>query len=101
MAYSGVAAVAAAFINFLSSKGKVPFIYSLLVGCILHTVGIGLLSTIASEKGAHASDIGYQVIAGAGLGIVMGVLVLSIPYIVEDRDLGKAFKLLLFSLYSA
>lgn len=88
MAYSGVAAIAAAFINFASSKGRVPFVYSLLVGCILHTVGVGLLSTITSERGMHASDIGFEVVAGAGMGLVMGVLVLAPPYIVEDRDLG-------------
>ncbi|KAJ6160748.1 hypothetical protein N7470_004144 [Penicillium chermesinum] len=68
MAYSGVAAVAAAFINFASSKGR-GFVYSLLAGCF------------------HASDIGYEVVAGAGMGLIMGVLVLSPPYIVEDRDL--------------
>ncbi|KAJ5218170.1 uncharacterized protein N7498_000269 [Penicillium cinerascens] len=88
--YSAVAAVAAAIVNFASARGRIPFVYSLLVGCTIHTVGIGLLSTIATSKGFHATDIVYGVIAGAGLGLTMGILVLSIPYIVEDRDLAIA-----------
>ena len=71
-----------------SYRGRIPFIYSLLVGCAMHTVGIGLLSTIATSKGFKAADIGYEIIAGAGIGLIMGILVLSPPYIVEDRDLG-------------
>jgi hypothetical protein len=86
--YSAVAAAAAALINIISSKGRIPFIYSLLVGCVIHTVGVGLLSTIATSKGFHATDVVYGVIAGIGMGLILGVLMLATPYIVEDRDLG-------------
>ena len=86
--YSAVAAAAAALINIISSKGRLPFIYSLLVGCVIHTVGVGLLSTIATSKGFHATDVVYGVIAGIGMGLILGVLMLATPYIVEDRDLG-------------
>ncbi|KAJ5506635.1 Major facilitator superfamily domain general substrate transporter [Penicillium expansum] len=86
--YSAIAAVAAAIVNIASSRGRIPFVYTLLVGCTVHTVGIGLLSTIATSRGFHAADIGYLVIAGTGMGLTMGILVLSTPYIVEDRDLG-------------
>ncbi|KAJ5437881.1 uncharacterized protein N7458_008879 [Penicillium daleae] len=85
--YSAVAAAAAALINIISSKGRIPFIYSLLVGCVIHTVGVGLLSTIATSKGFHATDVVYGVIAGIGMGLILGVLMLATPYIVEDRDL--------------
>ncbi|KAJ5435040.1 Major facilitator superfamily domain general substrate transporter [Penicillium cf. griseofulvum] len=88
--YSAVAAIAAAIVNIASSRGRIPFIYTLLVGCTVHTVGIGLLSTIATSRGFHATDIGYLVIAGTGMGLTMGILVLSTPYIVEDRDLAIA-----------
>ncbi|KAJ5956122.1 hypothetical protein N7501_010401 [Penicillium viridicatum] len=88
--YSAIAAVAAAIVNVASSRGRIPFIYTLLVGCTVHTVGIGLLSTIATSRGFHATDIGYLVIAGTGMGLTMGILVLSTPYIVEDRDLAIA-----------
>lgn len=86
--YTAVAAAAAALVNFVSSKGRIPFVYSLLVGCVIHTVGIGLLSTVATSQGFHAGDIVYGVIAGIGMGLIMGVLILATPYIVEDRDLG-------------
>lgn len=59
------------------------------MGCIIHTVGVGLLSMITRSKGFRAADIGYEIIAGAGIGITLGVLLLATPYIVEDRDLGK------------
>ncbi|KAJ5773265.1 hypothetical protein N7457_008161 [Penicillium paradoxum] len=88
--YSAVAAIAAAIINIASSRGRIPFIYTLLVGCVIHTVGVGLLSTIATSRGFHATDIVYLVIAGTGMGLTMGILVLSTPYIVEDRDLAIA-----------
>lgn len=88
IAYSAVAAVAAAIVSVASSRGRIPFIYSLLLGCVLHTVGMGLLSTIATSTGFHATDVVYGAIAGAGIGLTLGVLVLSPPYIVEDRDLG-------------
>ncbi|KAJ5389745.1 uncharacterized protein N7496_000813 [Penicillium cataractarum] len=88
--YTAVAAAAAALVNIVSSKGRIPFVYSLLVGCVIHTVGIGLLSTIATSKGFHATDVVYGVIAGIGMGIILGVLMLATPYIVEDRDLAIA-----------
>lgn len=87
--YSAVAAVAAALVTIASSRGRIPFIYSLLGGCAIHTVGVGLLSTVATSKGFHVTDIVYEVIAGAGIGLTMGILILSIPYIVEDRDIGR------------
>ncbi|KAJ5540177.1 hypothetical protein N7513_008509 [Penicillium frequentans] len=90
IAYSAVAAAAAAIVNIASSKGRIPFFYSLLVGCIIHTVGVGLLSMITRSKGFRAADIGYEIIAGAGIGITLGVLLLATPYIVEDRDLAIA-----------
>ncbi|OGE53999.1 hypothetical protein PENARI_c007G00194 [Penicillium arizonense] len=88
--YSAVAAFAAAIVNVASSRGRIPFVYTLLVGCVVHTVGMGLLSTITTSHGFHATDIVYQAIAGAGMGVIMGVLVLSTPYVVEDRDLAIA-----------
>ncbi|KAJ5612404.1 hypothetical protein N7510_005598 [Penicillium lagena] len=88
--YSAVAAVAAALANIASSRGRIPFIYSLLVGCAIHTVGVGLLSTVATSKGFHVTDIVYEIIAGAGIGLTMGILMLSIPYVVEDRDIAIA-----------
>ncbi|KAJ6011889.1 hypothetical protein N7522_002244 [Penicillium canescens] len=88
--YSAVAAFAAAIVNVASSRGRIPFVYTLLVGCVVHTVGMGLLSTITTSQGFHATDIVYEAIAGAGMGVIMGVLVLSTPYVVEDRDLAIA-----------
>ena len=63
----------------------------------MHTVGIGLLSTIATSKGFHSTDVGYGIIAGAGIGLILGILVLAPPYIVEDRDLGKCYSDLFMS----
>ncbi|KAJ5884936.1 hypothetical protein N7495_009446 [Penicillium taxi] len=85
--YSAVAVFTAAMVSIASAKGRIPFIYSLLVGCVVHTVGLGLLSTVAISKGFHATDIVYSAIAGAGIGMIMGVLLMVTPYMVEDRDI--------------
>ncbi|KAJ5825522.1 hypothetical protein N7474_002660 [Penicillium riverlandense] len=93
--YSAVAAVAAALANIASSRGRIPFVYSLLVGCAIHTVGVGLLSTVATSEGFQVTDIVYEIIAGAGIGLTMGILMLSIPYIF--RFLGGAISLAIAS----
>ncbi|CAL5868837.1 uncharacterized protein PFLUO_LOCUS3064 [Penicillium psychrofluorescens] len=92
--YSAVAAVAAALVNIASSRGRIPFIYSLLVGCATHTVGVGLLSTVATAKGFHATDIVYEVIAGAGIGLTMAI---ATGAVIQFRFLGGAISLAIAS----
>lgn len=46
LAYSSVSAVSAGVANIASKKARIPFIYFLILGSILHTIGVALLSTL-------------------------------------------------------
>ena len=61
----------------------------LLVGGILQTVGVSLLSTLASATESLGPQYGFQVIVGTGLGFVTTATFLLVPMKMERRDLGK------------
>lgn len=74
--------------NIVASRTKAPLIFLLLAGVMYHLVGIVLLST---EKSIvfRSSILGYEAIAGAGVGITFLIVVLGTPFVVKPRDIGK------------
>ncbi|KAH8426393.1 uncharacterized protein LDX57_004131 [Aspergillus melleus] len=88
--YSAVSTVATAVANIACLKGRIPFIYIVLLGSILHTIGMALLSTIPASGSFPVAGYGYEAIAGAGVGITIGNLLLAVPYVVEAIDLSTA-----------
>lgn len=86
--YSAVATVATMIACLASRKFRIPVVYFALLGSILHTVGISLLSTLPETRSYPSEGYGYEAISGAGVGITIGILTLAVPYIVESRDLG-------------
>ena len=87
--YSLVAALGSAVANILCSKKQIPPIYFLLLGGILHVIGLACLSTLPTNGEYPAAGYGYEVLAGAGVGITFGILILTTPFVVDARDLGK------------
>lgn len=87
--YSLVAALGSAVANVLCSRKHIPPIYFLLFGGILHVIGLACLSTLPTTGEYPAAGYGYEVLAGAGVGITFGILILTTPFVVEARDLGK------------
>ena len=87
--YSLVAALGSAVANVICSKKHIPPIYFLLLGGILHVIGLACLATLPTTGEYPAAAYGYEVLAGAGVGITFGVLILTTPFVVEARDLGK------------
>jgi hypothetical protein len=67
-------------------KAKVPIIYIILLGSVLQTVGLSLLSTTPHTESIFMGQYGYQVVAGLGVGMVLGCLVVIMPFTVEERD---------------
>jgi len=87
--YSAVATVATMLACLASRKFHMPVVYFALLGSILHTVGMSLLSILPETRSYPSEGYGYEAIAGAGAGITIGILTLAVPYIVETRDLGN------------
>lgn len=71
-----------------SRKLRIPVIYFSLIGSMLHTIGMALLTTLPENSSYPAKGYGFEAIAGAGVGITIGILTLAVPFIVETRDLG-------------
>lgn len=87
--YSAVATVATMLACLASRKFRIPVVYFALLGSIFHTVGMALLSILPETESYPSEGYGYEAIAGAGVGITIGILTLAVPFIVETRDLGK------------
>ena len=74
--------------TILAGKKKIPFVYFLLVGSSLQLTGAGLLTAIPTTVTPSHSQYGFESIAGFGLGVTFGALMLGIPFAVEKKDLG-------------
>ncbi|KAK8053287.1 hypothetical protein PG996_012588, partial [Apiospora saccharicola] len=68
--------------NIVASRARVPLFHLLLAGSICHLVGVALLSTLDGIKFSSAG-LGYEAIAGAGVGITFSILVLGTPFLVN------------------
>ncbi|OGM45366.1 MFS multidrug transporter [Aspergillus bombycis] len=88
--YAALATVSAAAANLACLRGRIPFVYLMLLGSVLQTVGMALFSILPQSDLFPAAGYGYEVIAGIGIGITIGVCVLAVPYIVETQDLATA-----------
>ena len=73
--------------QFISRFGRYRFFP--IAGTAIMTLGLGLLSTLGQSSSTWAAS-GYMLILGAGLGMVMQVLVLAVQNTAEYRDLGVA-----------
>ncbi|OOO09604.1 major facilitator superfamily MFS_1 [Aspergillus oryzae] len=85
--YSALATVGTAGANLACLRGRIPFVYLILFGSLLQTVGMALFSIIPQTNSFPSAGYGYEVIAGAGIGVTIGICVLAVPYVVETRDL--------------
>lgn len=66
-----------------------PF-YIFLGAGALQTMGLALMSTLRLSHQHIANAIyGYQIIVGAGFGISLATVIMTIPMVVEKRDMGK------------
>ncbi len=67
-----------------------------LVGGVLMTAGLGLLSTIAFDTN-YWVVAPYMLLVGAGVGMLLQNLVLAVQNVIEPRDLGAASSFVAFS----
>lgn len=88
--YSALATVGTAVSNLACLRGRIPFVYLILFGSVLQTVGMALFAILPQTDSFPSAGYGYEVIAGTGIGVTIGICVLAVPYVVETRDLGMS-----------
>lgn len=97
--YAALATVATMLTCLASRKLRIPVVYFALGGSIIHTIGMALLTTLPENSSYPAKGYGFEAIAGAGVGITIGILTLAVPFIVEGRDLGESLFLFFFYFF--
>jgi hypothetical protein len=87
--------IATIFASVLLSKLKLPPLYVLLAGCSLQTLGVGLFSSLDSSKlDVPSFQYGYQVLMGCGFGLNLSTVLMMVPLVVKQRDMGEAAPLM-------
>jgi hypothetical protein len=96
---SPIATIAA---SLLLSKLRLAPLYVLLAGCGLQTLGVGLFSSLNSSRlDVPSFQYGYQVIMGCGFGLNLSTVLMMVPLVVKQRDMGKLYRYKRSSLISA
>jgi drug/metabolite transporter (DMT)-like permease len=79
-------------VNVLLKKIKrLPPVYLVLFGAMLQLSGLALFAALTNSPDPGKKQYGFQALAGLGLGMAFGTLVVMIPFAVEDRDIGEPF----------
>jgi hypothetical protein len=89
LAFGAMVPFASGITGILLGRLKMRACVVIFVGTALQMVGAALLSQSSTEYPVHASQYGYQILIGFGLGLVMPALIYMLPYTMEKRDLGK------------
>ncbi|MCJ1467259.1 hypothetical protein MMC07_005883 [Pseudocyphellaria aurata] len=88
--YTFGAALGAVFGNIIGSKRRVAVVHILFLGALLQLLGLVLLSTLPTTKEFPARGYGFETIAGFGVGVTFGILLLATPFVANPRDLAVA-----------
>ncbi|KAF2871199.1 major facilitator superfamily domain-containing protein [Massariosphaeria phaeospora] len=83
--FIGMGAIGAVITSLVAKKG-VPPVYLILFSACLQIVGFVLLGTNTDASKIHASQYGFQVMAGFGAGANSALTILMAPLSVEPRD---------------
>lgn len=76
------------FAALLMGRIKIPPCFVVLAGAVLQVVGAILLSRIPSDLQIRREQYGYQAILGLGIGFVACGLIMLVPFVMEQQDLG-------------
>ncbi|KAF5020450.1 hypothetical protein F66182_7529 [Fusarium sp. NRRL 66182] len=81
--------VATALSGVLVSKLRIPPLYMLFLGGSLQTIGVGLFSALESSTSIAASQYAFEAMMGLGFGFNLSTILMMVPLVVTERDLGK------------
>ncbi|KAI1733353.1 MFS general substrate transporter [Xylaria scruposa] len=88
--FVAVVAFTSVFVAIIVSRAKIPPVYTLIFGALLQVAGAAGLSRASTQSGIEASQYGFQVLAGAGVGIYNIILILLTPYVIDKKHLAIA-----------
>ncbi|KAI0120745.1 MFS general substrate transporter [Hypoxylon sp. NC0597] len=88
--FTAVIALTSVLAAIIASKAKIPAVYVLIFGACIEVAGVAGLSRTSTQPTIELSQYGFQVLAGAGVGIYNIILILLTPYVVERKDLAVA-----------
>jgi len=81
--------VATVVASVLLSKLRLPPLYVLIAGCSLQTLGVGLFSSLDSSNLAVPTfQYGCQVLMGCGFGLNLSTVLMMVPLVVKQKDMG-------------
>ena len=86
--------------GMILTKWRVPPLYMLVTGASLQAVGVGLFSSLDSTASPRIppEQYGYQVIMGCGFGCTLSTVLMMVPLVVREEDMGAFIMLLIFSV---
>lgn len=87
--YTFGAALGAVLANVVGSKRRLAVVYILSFGALLQLTGLVLLSTLPTTRDFPARGYGFETLAGFGVGVTFGILVLVTPFVANPEDLGE------------
>ena len=84
----GVLVPSMSSLTALLMKKLVAPIYILMAGGILEIIGTVCLSMIDTSPKILASQYGFQILIGSGVGFINSALLLLVPFVMKRQDLG-------------
>ena len=88
IAYSLAGPLSSILTTVSAKKSGIPIMFFLVLGSSLQVIGGALLCTLPDSTATIPAQYGYEILAGLGLGVTFGILMLGVPFAVEKRDLG-------------
>ncbi|TGJ79408.1 hypothetical protein E0Z10_g9361 [Xylaria hypoxylon] len=85
--FAVVMASTSVILTIIMAKWKLHAVYCLLIGALFETAGVAGLSRTSIHHEINASQYGFQILAGIGVGFFNILLLLMTPHIVEKEHL--------------
>lgn len=88
--YTFGAALGAVFATIIGSKRRIAVMYILFFGALLQLLGLLLLSNFPITRDLPGKAYAFETLAGVGVGVTFGILILATPYVASTRDPGES-----------
>ncbi|RYO85439.1 hypothetical protein DL764_009175 [Monosporascus ibericus] len=84
--FAAVVASTSVLTAIIASKAKIPAINVLIFGACIEVAGVAGLSRASTQPTIESSQYGFQILAGAGVGIYNIILILLTPYVLSQME---------------